>query len=124
MKFEKHMNQNIEQAIEKLRNQAGRYRQTKRYYAGEHNLQFATEKFATTFGELFREFALNLCPAIVDSVRDKLKITGFAVHDAAQAELATGTVAAPVIARIWRANRMAIRAGRCIKRLSKMAMLM
>jgi hypothetical protein len=29
------------------------------------------------FGSLFREFALNLCPAVVDAVREKLKITSF-----------------------------------------------
>jgi hypothetical protein len=98
----------LEQAIEKLRMQAGRYRRARRYYAGLHDLSFATEKFANTFGEMFREFALNLCPAVVDATRDKLKITGFGV-----AEIRNGSVDTlqAEIQRIWTANKMAIRAG-------------
>ena len=67
------MNHTLEQAIDQFRNQAARYRKSRRYYSGEQDLQFASEKFASTFGNLFREFALNLCPAIVDAVRDKLR---------------------------------------------------
>ena len=73
------MNEKLEQAIEQLRVTAGRYRRARRYYAGLHDLSFATEKFANTFGEMFREFALNLCPAVVDATRDKLKIKGFGI---------------------------------------------
>ena len=130
------MNEHIEQAIEQFRNQAGRYRRTKRYYAGEHNLNFASEKFVNTFGELFREFALNLCPAIVDAMKDKLKITGFGVSDLKVANRAgsdragslnsrmdkgalTYVRATDAIDRIWRANRMAIRAGEIHKEALK-----
>jgi hypothetical protein len=74
------MNSHIEQAIEQFRSSSTRYAKTERYYRGEHDLAFATEKFASTFGTLFREFAMNLCPAICDAVRDKLKITGFSVN--------------------------------------------
>jgi hypothetical protein len=69
----------LEQAIQNLRANTARYDKPERYYRGDHDLSFATEKFENTFGSLFREFALNLCPAIVDAVRDKLKITGFTV---------------------------------------------
>jgi hypothetical protein len=69
----------IEQAIKNLRSSAIRYDKPDRYYRGDHDLAFATAKFENTFGSLFREFALNLCPAICDAVRDKLKITGFSV---------------------------------------------
>jgi hypothetical protein len=74
------MNSHIEQAIEQFRSSSTRYAKTERYYRGEHDLAFATEKFANTFGTLFREFAMNLCPAICDAVRDKLRITGFSVN--------------------------------------------
>jgi len=115
------MNQQIEHAIEQFRNQAGRYRRTKRYYSGEHNLNFATEKFANTFGDLFREFALNLCPAVVDAMRDKLKITGFGI-DSVRSGSARSPIAAAdknavdsslssEIDAIWRRNRMAVRSG-------------
>jgi hypothetical protein len=69
----------LELAIQNLRANAARYDKPERYYRGDHDLSFATEKFENAFGSLFREFALNLCPAIVDAVRDKLKITGFSI---------------------------------------------
>ncbi|MGB4988157.1 MAG: phage portal protein, partial [Pyrinomonadaceae bacterium] len=80
------MNKHIEQAIENLRNAATRYERPERYYNGEHDLRFATEKFESTFGTLFREFALNLCPVVCDAVRDKLRITGFSLDSLDAAE--------------------------------------
>src|SRR6476469_887813 len=74
------MNQHISQAIEQFRASAARYAKTERYYRGDHDLAFATEKFANTFGQLFREFSMNLCPAICDAVRDKLRVTGFGIN--------------------------------------------
>ncbi len=73
------MNKHIEQAIENLRSAAVRVERPERYYDGRHDLRFATEKFENTFGTLFREFALNLCPAVCDALRDKLRIKGFSV---------------------------------------------
>src|SRR5438309_9404226 len=75
------MTKDIEQALTNFRVAAGRYAKTERYYDGNHNLAFATEKFQNAFGTLFREFALNLCPVICDAVRDKLRITGFSVEE-------------------------------------------
>lgn len=72
------------------------------YYYGRHRLAFATEKFRNAFGSLLKTFADNLCPTIVDTVADRLVVTGFssdAHGDDAQA------------ADIWRANRMDRRAG-------------
>ncbi len=113
--------------------QAGRYRRARRYYAGLHDLSFATEKFANTFGEMFREFALNLCPAVVDATRDKLKIKGFGIQGMGKSYAFTressGAEASRLersrsnpggltpegvtlaLDRIWTANKMAIRAG-------------
>ena len=73
------MNTHIEQALYNFRTNGGRYARAERYYNGDHDLAFATEKFANTFGSLFREFALNLCPAVCDAIGDKLKIEGFSV---------------------------------------------
>src|SRR5207237_2639966 len=75
------MNNDIEKALQNIRTNGGRYSRTERYYNGDHNLAFATEKFQNAFGTLFREFALNLCPVICDAVRDKLRITGFSVEE-------------------------------------------
>ena len=121
------MNEDLEHAIEQLRLQAGRYRRARRYYAGLHDLSFATEKFANTFGEMFREFALNLCPAVVDAMRDKLKITNFGIASLGSRNIGSqgrgGTeknligdavdhrAVSDAVMRIWKANKMGIRAG-------------
>jgi len=52
------------------------------YYEGNHRLAFATDKFKESFGNLFREFAENSCPAVVDSLVDRLKLLGFRSSDA------------------------------------------
>ncbi|HMT06700.1 MAG TPA: phage portal protein [Pyrinomonadaceae bacterium] len=74
------MEENLERLINALRTNGTRAARYERYYDGRHDLRFATDKFANTFGELFREFALNLCPVVCDAVRDKLRITGFSVE--------------------------------------------
>lgn len=58
-----------------------KYRTFSKYYDGEHDLAFATEKFRTTFGNVFKEFTENLCPAVVDSLADRLEVTGFQSSD-------------------------------------------
>lgn len=117
------MNKTIEQAITNIRLNADRYAKAERYYSGKHDLAFATEKFQNTFGTLFREFALNLCPVICDAVRDKLRVTGFSVEDAGtQASLPAiresvsragkdALVPTQHTRRIWQRNRMGTRAG-------------
>ncbi|MEO8650301.1 MAG: phage portal protein [Acidobacteriota bacterium] len=100
------MNINIEEALQLFRTGTPRVARTERYYRGEHDLAFASEKFQNTFGTLFREFALNLCPAICDAIKDKLKVTGFRVESAV--ENGTGDISADV-ASIWQRNRMASR---------------
>lgn len=131
------MNTDIEQAILNLRATATKYAKSERYYNGDHDLAFATEKFQNTFGTLFREFALNLCPVICDAVRDKLRVTGFTVdsagpqaplparrdsvlnsasHRAANAGFPGLTSAAR---SIWNRNRMGTRAGEIHKEALK-----
>lgn len=84
------------------------YDKPKRYYNGDHDLAFATKKFVNSFGSLFREFALNLCPAVVDALKDKLIVTGFRPEtgDDATAEKAW---------QIWQQNRMGTRSGQVHK---------
>lgn len=135
------MNQHIEQAIHNFRCSAARYAKTERYYRGDHDLAFATEKFANTFGSLFREFAMNLCPAICDAVKDKLRITGFGINgkssafthddmrspspektmDAHASPLVTleGATLTRDIDHIWHRNRMTQRAGELHKEVLK-----
>ena len=111
------MKEHLEEAIHNFRAGRGRYAKNERYYAGDHDLAFATDKFQTTFGSLFREFALNLCPAICDAVRDKLKITGFSVDDGGTDGEAEAVKRAA--RRIWHENKMTLRAGEVHKEALK-----
>ncbi len=60
-----------------LRENWRRYERYIRYYDGDHNLSFATEKFRNAFGSLFREFAMNMCTAVRDAANEKLIVTEF-----------------------------------------------
>lgn len=113
------MNQHIEQAIDSFRINAGRYERTERYYRGDHNLAFASEKFQNTFGTLFREFALNLCPVICDAMHDKLKITGFSIDRRDRQKSISHLELQAETKEIWKRNRMAIRSGEIHKEALK-----
>lgn len=106
------MNEHIEHATDEFRRLAGRYLRTERYYAGNHDLAFATDKFKNAFGSMFREFALNLCPAICDAIRDKLRITGFSTEHA-------GGGPSPNARAVWQLNQMGTRAGEVHKEALK-----
>jgi hypothetical protein len=78
------------------------YRRYKDYYDGNHRLLFATDKFLSTFGNLFRAFACNLCPVVVDVPADRLTVTGFSAEGGAKADDAWA---------LWNANRMDRKSG-------------
>jgi hypothetical protein len=108
------MNIHLEEALYNFRTNGGRYDRFRRYYDGQHDLAFATEKFENTFGSLFREFALNLCPAVCDAVADRLKIEGFAVQnvrDESRTLNASERDESRTLNMIWHRNRMDARAG-------------
>ncbi len=100
------MNDDIRNALEQFRKNNRRYALPLRYYNGDHNLAFASEKFQNTFGALFREFAMNLCPAICDALKDRLQVTGFGVSGQGGDR---GASAASAAASIWRRCRMPLR---------------
>lgn len=50
---------------------------TENYFNGLHPLAFATSKFRAAFGEQLRAFASNWGPLVVDSIVERLEITGF-----------------------------------------------
>ena len=70
--------EDIEWALAETRARKRRaaYRKARKYYDGEHDMAFATERFETVFGGVFKEIRDNLCPAVVDTVSDRLTITG------------------------------------------------
>lgn len=91
-------------ATRRFREMATPYAKAERYYNGDHDLAYATQKFQNAFGSLFKTFAMNLCPAICDAVRDKLVVTEFGAEKGGEA---IGEEAW----KIWQSNRMGIRAG-------------
>ena len=99
--------------MDDFRRKAAIYEKPQRYYNGDHDLRFATEKFENTFGSLFREFALNLCPVVCDAVRDKLRITGFDGHGKLTPE------GVELAGSIWNRNRMRLRSGEVHKEVLK-----
>lgn len=102
----------IDKAARYLRENRSRYTETENYYDGDHDLAFASDKFKNAFGSLFREFSLNLCPAVVDAVKDKLVITGFRAE--------SGGDNIPDDAwKIWQQNRMGKRSGEIHKEAVK-----
>lgn len=74
----------LDKGLKALADKQADCRLYQRYYDGDHDLVFATEKFFNTFGYLFRTLADNLCPVVVDAVADRLEVTGFTLegHDA------------------------------------------
>lgn len=58
------------------------YRKFFNYYMGDHDLAFATEKFRNTFGNIFKEFAENVCAPVVDALSDRLVVRGFKSSEA------------------------------------------
>ena len=94
----------IEQALKDIAERSPAYDKFTKYYRGEHPLNFATDKFRNAFGSLFREFADNLCPAVVDALTDKLIVTNFAVEEGDRR-------ASDEAWKIWKRNRMDKRAG-------------
>jgi hypothetical protein len=79
-----------------------RYQVARNYYRGDHDLNFAIEKFRNVFARKLAAIADNLCPAVVDSVADRLKLTGFTSEQA--------PAAADQAWDVWRRNRLPIRA--------------
>ena len=69
-----------------------------RYYDGEHPLAFASQKFLETFGGLFRAYADNWCPLIVDAVGQRLHVEGFRFGTDPHADVDAWDV--------WQANNM------------------
>lgn len=113
------MNNDLDRSIEQLRENSIRYQRPERYYRGDHDLAFATDKFANAFGSQFREFALNLCPAVCDAVRDKLKIEGFSVESTGSENPFTADEIEERVSAIWKRNRMDVRAGELHKEALK-----
>src|SRR5690348_4566631 len=75
------------------------------YYVGNHRLAYASEKFRNAFGRLFQAFAANLCPRVIDTIADRLNITGFQASESIKGnEKADDSLADDAWRDIWRFN--------------------
>lgn len=92
----------LEWVVEDIRRRLPTYELVRDYDEGRHRLLFATEKFRNAFGDLFREFANNLCDDVVDGLTDRLQIVGWTSPDAAIQEAVT---------KLWEENQGAARVG-------------
>lgn len=94
----------IERALLQIRDQMPNYIRYNRYYRGDQRLAYATSKYRNTFGDLFYNLTDNLCTVVVDSVADRLLVTGFGIEEGDE-EL--GNLAW----EIWQRNRMDANSG-------------
>lgn len=60
------------------------------YLRGDHRLTFATKGYREAFKALLEGLRCNLCPRVVHALTDRLKLEGFAAHDAEVADAEGG----------------------------------
>lgn len=68
------------------------------YYRGDHDLKFASPKFAATYGQMFLASSDNWMPLVVDSVQERLQVEGF--------RLGTKTESDKRAWSLWQANNL------------------
>ena len=109
-------------ALGALPRNSGQYALARRYHAGDHDLQFATERWRNVFGKLFRQLKLNLCPVLVDTPKARLRIEKWEFDNQLDDEEEETLALPPDVvksarrierraAEVWRRNRMPKRAG-------------
>lgn len=91
----------IEQALKALKARNSQYIKYERYYCGVHPLNYQSEQYKDNFSRMVDEYAENLCPAVVDSITDRLVVTGFT-----QEGEDDGGPISRAAWDIWRQNRM------------------
>lgn len=84
--------------LKKLNARRSRLERLERYYDGQTPLAYATSRFREEFGHMLRAVNDNWCQLVVGAVEERLKVTGFRIGDAPDAD--------EVAWQIWRANRL------------------
>jgi len=96
------VNADLDWALEDVRSRLPKYALYRAYDEGDHRLLFATEKYRNAFGDLFREFADNLCEDVVDGITNRLQIISWTSTDKALNALAD---------EVWERNQGEARSG-------------
>jgi Phage portal protein, SPP1 Gp6-like len=68
-------------AIKSLNDAQEDYERFEDYYLGDHELEFATDRWKDVFGTVFEEFSDNWCQVVVDSVVHRMEIDGWKSED-------------------------------------------
>ena len=98
----------ITDALEALKARQKAYAHYAAYYAGKHDLKFATDAFRQAFGHMFKTMAYNRCRSVVDAYADRLNVTGWETPGIEEGQTdALGQAATD----IWNRNRMPKRQG-------------
>lgn len=100
----------VKWALDQFHAKAKAYQTARNYYDGEHQLAFASEKLNSAFGRLFKAFADNLMPTVVETVKDRLKLDGFTIAGAKRPDGTVQQQSVDDIDEIWRRNRLLVRA--------------
>jgi Phage portal protein, SPP1 Gp6-like len=102
----------IARGLKDLNSRRWGYRKLQRYYDGDHDLAFATDKFKNAFGALFSTFSDNLMPAVVNGFADNLRVENFTVEEGDTEESNSAW-------RIWQENFMEQRSAELHRELIK-----
>jgi hypothetical protein len=70
-------NPDIKLAVEQLSGRGNTYKRFYDYYAGEHTLNFSSEKFRNKFGKQLQTLKENLCRTVVRAPASRLEAIGF-----------------------------------------------
>jgi hypothetical protein len=68
-------------AVEAITSATDDYEKYEEYYEGDHELEFATDRWKTAFGNEFEQFADNWCQVVVDSLVQRMEIIGWESED-------------------------------------------
>ena len=71
------------------------------YYDGKHTVLMSDEMLSTSFGQMLKATKDNLCPVVVDTIVDRMKLLGFTSPDKDVKKF---------MADMWKRQRMASRA--------------
>lgn len=83
----------------KLSSQRAEAQKYANYYDSKNtSLQFAQVRFKEAFGDLFQGWQVNFCPLIVDSISERIQVTGFRMTDEPKADEDAW--------KIWQENHM------------------
>jgi hypothetical protein len=93
-------NNDLKRAYEAITRKNAAYRRLFQYYDGDQPLVFASERLREIFSGVDVRFTENWCAVVIDSVKDRMELSGLNVPDEYQKQMDT----------IWQANELDLEA--------------